>query len=155
MLIQKLRLKHGWSQQQLAEAAGISVRTIQRIEAGKPATSETLKCIAAVLDVDFTTLNTEHNMKEELDTAREEQEAFKYVRRLRGFYIHLFRYVAICLFLLVVNLLKTPEKLWALWVIGGWGLGVLSHGWSVIRPARILGPEWEREQVEKRLGRSL
>jgi len=34
MLIQKLRLQWGWSQQQLAKASGLSVRTIQRIEAG-------------------------------------------------------------------------------------------------------------------------
>ena len=36
MMIQKLRLKRAWSQQQLAEFSGLSVRTIQRIEAGQP-----------------------------------------------------------------------------------------------------------------------
>ena len=56
MLIQKLRLKRGWSQQQLAEAAGLSARTIQRVEAGHPASIETLKSIAAVFEVDFSTL---------------------------------------------------------------------------------------------------
>ena len=56
MLIQKLRLKRGWSQQQLAEASGLSTRTIQRVEAGHPASVETLKSIAAVFEVDFSTL---------------------------------------------------------------------------------------------------
>lgn len=32
ILIQKLRLQHGWSQQQLADLSGLSVRTIQRLE---------------------------------------------------------------------------------------------------------------------------
>ena len=37
MYVQKLRLKKGWSQQQLADFSGLSVRTVQRIEAGQPA----------------------------------------------------------------------------------------------------------------------
>ena len=40
MLIQKLRLQRGWSQEQLAVLSGLSVRTIQRLERGKtPASS--------------------------------------------------------------------------------------------------------------------
>jgi transcriptional regulator with XRE-family HTH domain len=35
MLIQKLRLQRGWSQEQLAELSGLSVRTIQRLERGQ------------------------------------------------------------------------------------------------------------------------
>ena len=57
MLIQKLRLKQGWSQQQLAEASGLSTRTIQRIETGHPASVETLKPSGAVFEVDFASLS--------------------------------------------------------------------------------------------------
>jgi transcriptional regulator with XRE-family HTH domain len=32
MIVQKMRLQHGWSQQQLADPSGLSVRTIQPIE---------------------------------------------------------------------------------------------------------------------------
>jgi XRE family transcriptional regulator, regulator of sulfur utilization len=35
MIVRKLRLKRGWSQSQLAEMAGVTTRTIQRIEQGK------------------------------------------------------------------------------------------------------------------------
>jgi transcriptional regulator with XRE-family HTH domain len=60
MLVQKLRLQHGWSQEQLADLSGVSVRTIQRIEQGKPASAESLKNLGAVLDVPFQNLrNTE------------------------------------------------------------------------------------------------
>ena len=62
MSVQKLRLKHGWSQQQLAEASGLSVRTVQRIEAGQPASVETLKSLAAVFQVEFSTLDPEQSM---------------------------------------------------------------------------------------------
>jgi len=42
MLVQKLRLQRGWSQEQLAIVSGLSVRTIQRIERGQSASLETL-----------------------------------------------------------------------------------------------------------------
>jgi transcriptional regulator with XRE-family HTH domain len=155
MLIQKLRLKRGWSQ--LADASGLSVRTIQRIEAGQPAATESLKCLAAVFEVDFATLNPGETMSTSPSALAEsqEKEAFRYVRKLRGFYVHLFQYVFVNLGLLAINLIFMPRHLWVFWVIGGWGIGLLGHAFSVFRPAWFLGPEWERQQVEKRLGRPL
>jgi transcriptional regulator with XRE-family HTH domain len=158
MLIQKLRLKKGWSQQQLAEASGLSVRTIQRIEGGQPASTETLKSIAAVFEVDFSTLNPETSMTTATAVnpqEREEAEAFRYVRKLRGFYLHFFQYVAVIALLWAVNLLFSPRYLWVLWVMFGWGIGLAFHAFSVFRPSWALGPQWEKRQVEKRLGRSL
>lgn len=161
MLIQKLRLKRGWSQQQLAEASGLSTRTIQRIEAGHPPSVESLKSIAAVFEVDFSTLNPEQTMTTttapgaDALAEKQEAEAFRYVRRLRGFYLHLFKYVLVVLALLAINLIVSPERMWVYWVIGGWGLGVLLHASRVFRPDWLYGPQWERQQVEKRLGRPL
>ena len=60
-----MRLKRGWLQQQLADACGLSARTIQRIELGHAARVESLKSIAAVFEVHFLTL-TETAMKDEL-----------------------------------------------------------------------------------------
>ena len=153
MLVQKLRLKRGWSQQQLAEASGLSVRTIQRIENGNPASAESLKCLAAVFEVDFATLNPEKIMATPTETA--EAEAFRYVRKLRRFYLHVFQYVVVVGGLVAINLISSPRYLWSLWVMLGWGLGLLGHAAMVFRPDWMLGPRWEREQVEKRLGRPL
>jgi len=157
MLIQTLRLKRGWSQQQLADASGLSARTIQRIEAGNPASTESLKSLAAVFEVDFSTLNPEQTMISATDTSKEKQEeaAFRQVRQLRRFYLHLFRYVIVVLALLAINLAVSPNRMWVFWVIGGWGLGLLMHATRVFGPDWLLGPRWERQQVEKRLGRSL
>ena len=60
LLIQKLRLQRGWSQEQLAELTGLSVRTIQRVERGQNPSAESLKAIAAVLEVDFGALREAH-----------------------------------------------------------------------------------------------
>ena len=157
MLVHKLRLQHGWSQQQLAEASGLSVRTVQRIEAGYPASTESLKSLAAVFEVDFSTLNPEQNMSPTASSLSEqqEQEAFKYVRKLRAFYMHLLQYLVVTLVLLAVNLFFTPHHLWFFWIMGGWGLGVLLHASRVFGPNWLLGPEWERQQVEMRLRRPL
>ena len=157
MSVQKLRLKLGWSQQQLAEASGLSVRTVQRIEAGYPASTESLKSLAAVFEVDFSTLNPEQIMNPTTSNPSEQQEteAFKFVRKLRGFYMHLFQYIVVTLALLAINLTVSPHYMWVFWVMGGWGLGVLMHASRIFRPDWFLGPQWERRQVEKRLGRPL
>ena len=56
MIVKKLREKKGWSQEQLAEFSGLSLRTIQRVEAGNRASMETLKSLAATLEVDMSKL---------------------------------------------------------------------------------------------------
>ena len=53
MLIQKLRLQRGWSQQQLADLSGLSVRTIQRLEQGQSASVESLKSLLLSLKLIF------------------------------------------------------------------------------------------------------
>ncbi len=62
MNIQKLRLDKGWSQEDLAMHSGISVRTIQRIENGKRASLESLKCLAAVFETSVSNLVQEKPM---------------------------------------------------------------------------------------------
>lgn len=50
--IKRLRRDRGWSQRDLALASGVSERTVQRIESGKPASLETQCALAAALGVD-------------------------------------------------------------------------------------------------------
>jgi hypothetical protein len=44
----------------------------------------------------------------------------------RGFRNHLIVYVAVNLLLLVVNLLTTPGRLWFVWPLVGWGIGLVA-----------------------------
>lgn len=50
--VKTLRLNKGWSQEQLSEASGLSLRTIQRIENENMISMESLKVLAKALDVD-------------------------------------------------------------------------------------------------------
>ena len=51
--IRALRIQRGWTQEQLAEIAGISLRTVQRAEAANSAAFETMKALAAAFETDF------------------------------------------------------------------------------------------------------
>lgn len=155
MLVQKLRLQHGWSQQQLAELSGLSVRTIQRIESGQPASAETLKSLASVFEIEFSQLTSEPEMNPSTLSAADEQLALSHVRRIKHFYIHLSQYILIITGLGIVNLIMHPSKLWVIWPALGWGLGLLAHAASVFEFVPFFGAEWEKRQVEKRLGRPL
>jgi len=56
MIVKKLRVKRNWSQEHLAELCGLNIRTIQRVESGKKASIETLKCLSSVLEVEVSKL---------------------------------------------------------------------------------------------------
>ena len=51
--IRQLRQQRGWSQEQLADIAGVNARTIQRLEAGTQASVDTLKALAVAFSVDY------------------------------------------------------------------------------------------------------
>lgn len=159
MLVQKLRLHKGWSQQQLSDLSGLSVRTIQRIERGHSASTESLKSLAAVFEIDFSNFLEEPVMDAHVLNPRtnhtDEILAFEHVRKVRRFYMHLVQYLVVVGALTAVNLIQTPHRFWVLWVIVGWGVGLLSHALSVFEILPFFGAEWERRQVEQRLGRPL
>lgn len=177
MILRKIRLERGWSQEQLSELSGVSTRTIQRIERGKKASLETLKCLAAVFETEINHLQQEPEMNESLSNedraalskvkewmqyddsgyiidpslSAEERDALNYVREVKGFYNHLISFVAVMLMLLVINLLTNPEYLWVIWPALGWGIGLVMHGLGVFEVFSLFGPEWEKKQMKKRL----
>lgn len=59
MLIRKLREGRGLSQEYLAEAARLSLRTIQRVEAGHRVSYASLRALAATFDVNVDLLKRE------------------------------------------------------------------------------------------------
>ena len=152
MLIQKLRLQRGWSQEQLAALSGLSVRTIQRLERGQPASTESLKALGAVFEIDFSTLREEPMTSTPSD---DEALALAHVRRLRQFYLHVVQYLCTVAIFAAINLAFWPHQLWFQWVALGWGSGVVVHGLSVYDKIPFLGAAWEKRQVERLLGREL
>jgi transcriptional regulator with XRE-family HTH domain len=64
--IRALREERAWTQAHLAEASGISLRTIQRLETLHSCSSETLLALAAAFKVDVRTLTEGRSPKAEL-----------------------------------------------------------------------------------------
>jgi transcriptional regulator with XRE-family HTH domain len=156
LLIQKLRLQRGWSQEQLAELTGLSVRTIQRVERGQNPSAESLKAIAAVLDVDFGALREAHMTPTvNAGVSADEALALARVRKIKGFYIHVIEYGLIVGFLAGLNLFVSPRVPWALWAGIPWGLALALHGLKAFDKIPFLNGDWERRAVEKYLGRKL
>ena len=161
MLIQKLRLQRGWSQEQLAEISGLSVRTIQRLERGQTASVESLKALGAAFEIDFSALKEPDMDATASPTALSADEALAlaHVRKLRGFYIHLAQYCIVIAFLAAINLLTARhyqlQNLWFIWAALGWGVAVLFHGLRVFDKIPFLNGDWERREVEKYLGRKI
>lgn len=140
----------------------LSVRTIQRIEKGQTPSLESSRALAAVFEIDIDqlgedTMQTSQQTDPSIDTlqAREEAMAFKRVRKIKGFYIHLAQYLVVIPLLFAINAYTSPDYWWAFWPMLGWGLGLLTHAARIFGNKSLWGANWERRQAERILGRKL
>ncbi|MCA1973936.1 MAG: 2TM domain-containing protein [Caenispirillum sp.] len=92
-------------------------------------------------------------METTLENSPAYRSALCRVRQLRGFYTHLSVYLAVNAGLLVINLVSSPGRLWVVWPLAGWGIGLLIHAAGVFLGGRWLGAEWERRKVEELVAR--
>ncbi len=138
--IKKMRLERHWSQDQLAEMSGLSIRTVQRIENGENAGLESLKSLAAVFEMNI----TDSDKKVEMEQIRKEEE---YVQNVKGFY----KLLAIAILSLVVPfiLAVSDSSNWNvfLWILLSWGvlLGIYS-----LNVFDFFGDEWKRKLIKNR-----
>ncbi|MEH1795204.1 2TM domain-containing protein [Nostoc sp.] len=51
--------------------------------------------------------------------------------RRRGFWTHFVSFLAVNLFLIILNFITSPSYFWAIFPVLGWGLGLFLHWWSV------------------------
>ncbi len=84
-----------------------------------------------------------------LEQSPEYRAARCQVRRLRGFYAHLMVYLAVNAGLLIINLFSAPDRLWSVWPLAGWGIGVVIHGAAVFLGGRVLGADWEARKIRE------
>jgi transcriptional regulator with XRE-family HTH domain len=132
---------------------GLSTRTIQRIERGQKPSLESARAMAAVFEVDHTTFDSgEPHMNDKVEITDDEQAALAYVAQLKEFYTHALMYV---IFVPLILFKVGIDDLVMLWGLFGWTAGLVVHGLVAYEKLTIIGPNWEKRMVEKRLGRKL
>lgn len=147
--IKALRLQHAWSQEQLAEMAAVSVRTIQRIENGERPGLETLSALAAVFEVSVAELSGEaENRDATLDKRIE--DARQQVHHESRFWRSLLTAVVVCALLFAINHFTSPANLWSLWVVAIWGALLLVRGLRIFLFAGAI-ERWRKARLQKLL----
>lgn len=148
--IKELRVARAWSQEHLAELAGISARTVQRIENGEQASLETLSALAAVLEVRVIDL-TEQPPREG-GSAIDERiiEARERVAAESKFYWRVLRGLVICLFLYCLNRATSPASHWSFWVAAIWGSLLIVRGLQIF-VLRDRVARWQQVRLQKLL----
>ncbi len=127
-MIRELRLKRGWSQEQLAQMSGVSLRTIQRAERGDAISVESQKSISAVFDIHFSQLqeNTMNSKVEPVSTpSMPHQELTQSTSTSHDYRHSVMVYVVVIGFLFLINAFTSPDYWWVIWPALGWGLGIV------------------------------
>jgi transcriptional regulator with XRE-family HTH domain len=140
--IKKMRLERHWSQEQLADMSGLSIRTIQRIENGENAGLESLKALAAVFETNI----TDSNKEAELAQIKKEEA---YVQKVKGFY----KLLALALLNMVVfffiAISDSDSEAWGLFiymlVMWVFFLGIYSF-----ISFDFFGEEWKQKIINKK-----
>lgn len=152
--IKTLRLARAWSQEQLAELASLSVRTVQRIENGERASLETLSAIAAAFGVNVTDLMPEEGEQSLSSESLEQRikDAKQQVWQESRFWRGLILYIVVNAGLFTLNRINSPENHWFLWPLVIWGaflvLSALKVFWLRDRWQR-----WEQARIQRVLRR--
>lgn len=75
-------------------------------------------------------------------------QAKRRVAALKGFYIHLFVFAMVLAGLTIINL-ATGGPWWVLWVLFGWGIGVIAHALTVFGRTSRLVADWEERKLRQ------
>lgn len=145
--VKTYRLKKAWSQEQLAEVASLSVRTVQRTEKGQKPSLETLSAIASAFGINVSDLSEETSVASQaLDECISEAQI--QVAQETRFYRILVTAVLVCTALMIINYLFTPKSYWSVVVAVIWGGLVIFRGIRVfiIRGKIAL---WQQRRLQK------
>ncbi len=148
-MVRKLRTEQGWSQEQLAEIAGLSPRTVQRAETGKNCSLDTAQALAAAFDTTPSVFlsGDADEARGNLEDDQRHRRITREVRRRMGFFRHLGIYLAVNALLFAINAFNGFQTVWFIYPLLGWGIGIASHAFKVFV---LFGQSWEEREVERR-----
>ncbi|MBL4568855.1 MAG: helix-turn-helix transcriptional regulator [Flavobacteriaceae bacterium] len=104
--LKRLRLEYKWSQTQLADLSGLSLRTIQRIENGDKPSIESIKALSSLFEIDFYISDNPEQL--------EAQE--KYFSKLKSFFIKTGIFLVVQI-VMIIDALEAPSSWTSFFVV--------------------------------------
>ena len=156
MALRQMRLNRGWSQGQLAEFSGLSLRTIQRIEKGSKPTMESLKALASVFETDVSNFLT-NSSKDTLvvdDLSADELLELEHIRNIKKFMSDVMVFAITAPLIIILSWVNGVSN-WSIAAVAIWGAWLAYDAFDVFDAKDFFGHGWEKRQLEKRLGRKL
>lgn len=125
--IKRWREERHWSQEHVADLAGIGLRTVQRIENGEAASQESVMALAAAYNVDVMALSIDQEEEAAKIVAKHNAKARAGLRL--SFWIHLASYLLGIIIFVGINIGTNSNTM--LWPLIWWTVGVASHALTV------------------------
>ena len=76
------------------------------------------------------------------------EQAQEHIDELRGFYSHLASFIGVNIFLFMINVTTSPGNWWFVYPLGGWGIGLFCHAFSVF----FSDAKWEERKMQELTG---
>lgn len=128
--VKRWRQERSWSQEHLAELAGIGLRTVQRAEYGDPVSQETLMALAAAFNVDPFAIVIDPASEEKRALQRKNERTRDALRL--SLWIHLAGYAMGVVVFTGISLGMRTGEFVMLWPLIWWTVGVTGHIVTVV-----------------------
>ncbi len=128
--IKRWREERYWSQEHLADLAGIGLRTVQRIENGDKASRESVMALAAAFNVDVIALTVDAKSAAEEIVDRKQAKAVAGLRL--SFFIHLASYLFGMIIFAGISIGDGNGQYEMLAPTIWWTVGLAGHGLTVV-----------------------
>jgi hypothetical protein len=89
-------------------------------------------------------------MEDTMDEQERRDAAIKRIKDKRDFKTHAVSYVVVNIFLIGVWVVSGGGYFWPGWVMAGWGIGLVLHGWQTYRGERPI----TEEDIQREMGDS-
>jgi transcriptional regulator with XRE-family HTH domain len=131
--IKQLREAKSWSQEHMAEAAGLSLRTVQRVESEGNASAETRLALASVLGVDVSELGVSQakRLREESEPAVDLKPGKRFHPSKTYFFGPIF--LLACLVMMAFDFHAHHALTWSPWPFFGWCMGCVARYLRILK----------------------
>ncbi len=126
--IKRWREERHWSQEHLAELAGVGIRTVQRIENGEQASRESIMAIAAAFDVEAIALCIDPETEADEIVQQRNTKAAAGLRL--SFLIHLVGFLMGMVVFMAINL--SAGAFVMKWATIWWTVGLAGHAVPIV-----------------------